>query len=118
MKWSYPAWCIGLIVLIAAPVTLRVLSWPEEQSEQASAVDIQAGKVLFTHAWKPNDPLCPDGDGLGPVYNATSCAACHRQGGLGGAGGEEHNVTTFVIEPSDPGGKVREGVIHAHAIAP
>ncbi len=118
MKWSYPAWCIGIIVLIAAPVTLRVLSWPEEQSQQASEEDIQDGKILFTHEWTAKDPLCPNGDGVGPVYNATSCAACHRQGGLGGAGGEEHNVTTFVIEPSDPRGKVREGVIHAHAISP
>ena len=30
----------------------------------------------------PNDPLA-GGDGVGPVFNATSCVACHYQGGDG-----------------------------------
>jgi CxxC motif-containing protein (DUF1111 family) len=72
------------------------------------------GSVLFTHEWQPNDPLCPNGDGLGPVFNATSCAACHHQGGTGGSGGLEHNVTAFT-DRSDAQ-RPREGVVHAHGV--
>jgi CxxC motif-containing protein (DUF1111 family) len=108
-----------LALLVFVPVGVRVLSWPGEEAGPAvEPGDVQAGKVLFTHEWRPNDPLCPKGDGLGPVYNATSCAACHRQGALGGGGGLEHNVTTFAVEPSQPGSRRREGVVHAYAVAP
>ncbi|MFM8273446.1 MAG: di-heme oxidoredictase family protein, partial [Gemmata sp.] len=43
------------------------------------------------------------GDGLGPVFNAKSCAACHFQGGVGGGGGNEHNAVSFEVfaRPSD-----------------
>jgi CxxC motif-containing protein (DUF1111 family) len=78
----------------------------------------RAGEVLFKHVWEPHDKLAPGGDGLGPVYNATSCVACHKQGGVGGAGGLEHNVTTFTVQATMPGQKPREGVIHASFTAP
>ena len=44
--------------------------------------------------------MIPDamvGDGLGPLYNATSCLDCHRQGGPGGAGPASQNVDVVVI---------------------
>jgi CxxC motif-containing protein (DUF1111 family) len=50
-----------------------------------------AGSELFRREWRANDPR-GHGDGLGPVYNATSCAACHRQAGPGGAGPADRNV--------------------------
>jgi CxxC motif-containing protein (DUF1111 family) len=107
-----------LALLALVPAGVRVLFWPGVEAEPpAGPGDVTAGRVLFAHEWQPHDPLCPGGDGLGPVYNATSCAACHRQGGLGGAGGLEHNVTTFAIERL-AGGQRREGVIHAHAVSP
>ncbi|MCA9137845.1 MAG: hypothetical protein KDB00_13830 [Planctomycetales bacterium] len=37
-----------------------------------------------------------DGDGLGPLHNATSCAACHDGGG---GSGVEHNVTLVTVDP-------------------
>src|SRR5207248_1636932 len=64
------------------------------------------------------DRLSPDGDGLGPVFNARSCVACHNQARPGGGGGVEHNVTTYVIVPPDDKGELREGVIHSQATAP
>ena len=60
------------------------------------------GRDLFVHQWQPNDPLTPNGDGLGPVYNATSCVACHSQGGIGGAGSPANNVELLAVLP-DPG---------------
>ncbi len=130
MKWFYPALGLGALLLILAPVGLRVLSWPGEQSAEVASADVRAGEVLFAHEWQAHDKLCASGDGLGPVFNATSCAACHKQGGLGGGGGLEHNVTTFefrrdrpvvVMDPDDQVVRnlaVRDGVIHAFAIAP
>jgi CxxC motif-containing protein (DUF1111 family) len=57
------------------------------------------GKELFTHEWMHGDRRSHAGDGLGPVFNAQSCVACHKQGGVGGAGSKENNaslVTVFV----------------------
>src|SRR5207248_6495866 len=65
----------------------------------ASADTVVAGQDLFLHEWTPNDPIA-HGDGLGPVYNATSCVSCHFQGGVGGAGPNGANVTTFESLPS------------------
>src|SRR5439155_26410622 len=69
----------------------------------AKASEIAEGRELFEHEWVPNDPLAR-GDGLGPVFNARSCASCHFQGGLGGAGGLEHNALSFEVfpRPNDP----------------
>jgi hypothetical protein len=58
----------------------------------ASAAAAKLGEELFNREWKPNDPRCHGGDGLGPVYNETSCVACHGLGGPGGAGPSEMNV--------------------------
>jgi RNA polymerase sigma factor (sigma-70 family) len=56
-------------------------------------LDEQArGELLFTKEWVPDDPMSHGGDGLGPVYNETSCVACHGLGSPGGAGPESKNV--------------------------
>src|SRR5262249_34893620 len=44
------------------------------------------GKELFTREWLPRDPRAHGGDGLGPVFNDSSCVACHNLGGVGGGG--------------------------------
>jgi CxxC motif-containing protein (DUF1111 family) len=69
----------------------------------ARASEVAEGRELFEHEWTPNDPLA-HGDGLGPVFNARSCATCHFQGGLGGGGGIEHNALSFEVfpRPNDP----------------
>src|SRR5687768_11359614 len=54
---------------------------------------VSAGQELFSRTWLPWDSrVTQGGDGLGPMYNASSCGACHNQGGVGGAGTREHNV--------------------------
>jgi CxxC motif-containing protein (DUF1111 family) len=66
------------------------------------------GRELFLRHWLPNDPRARGGDGLGPLYNATACIDCHRQGGPGGAGPADRNVDVvtlkgrFTVTPSDP----------------
>ncbi len=60
--------------------------------ESASASDVAVGRALFLYEWLPDDPRSHGGDGLGPVYNESSCVACHNQGGVGGAGPANKNV--------------------------
>jgi CxxC motif-containing protein (DUF1111 family) len=118
MKWLFRTWYLPVAILALASIGLRVLTWPAPRHHSADASMAQAGKMLFEHEFTPNDPLCPGGDGLGPVYNAKSCVACHRQGGLGGSGGIEHNVTTFTIRSENGRDNTmpKEGVVHADAV--
>ena len=97
------------------PVALRAVTWHKARPQAFEPSMAQAGEVLFKHDWTVNDPLANGGDGLGPVFNATSCVACHDQGGVGGSGGLKHNVTVFTVRLDAGGGKPREGVIHARA---
>ena len=50
------------------------------------------GRELFERVWVKNDPRSHGGDGLGPVFNAQSCVACHNLGGTGGAGAVDKNI--------------------------
>jgi CxxC motif-containing protein (DUF1111 family) len=109
---TYRIWyCLALVLALVPPGT-RWLFWSRSVTHTVDLAMAQAGEVLFKHDWTPKDPLCSDGDGLGPVFNATSCVACHHQGGAGGGGGLPFNVTAFSVQP--PGQKLREGIVHAH----
>jgi CxxC motif-containing protein (DUF1111 family) len=83
----------------------------------ASAKDIAAGRELFEHEWTPNDPLA-HGDGLGPVYNAKSCAACHFQGGLGGGGAVTHNAVAFEVGARPDDHEFHSGTLHNFSTSP
>ena len=106
---------IGLVALV--PVGIRVATWRDPKPEPVDPAMAGAGQTLFIHEWTPKDPLANGGDGLGPVFNARSCVACHNQPGPGGSGGLGHNVTTFVVKEKD-GEPAREGVVHAFALNP
>ncbi len=68
------------------PATVAAMAvWPVRAEESR-------GQMLFAKEWVVNDPLTPQGDGLGPLYNETSCVACHGLGAPGGAGPESKNV--------------------------
>jgi CxxC motif-containing protein (DUF1111 family) len=53
---------------------------------------VATGYEIFNREWMPNDPRGHGGDGLGPVYNDSSCVACHNAGGSGGAGPVSKNI--------------------------
>ncbi|MBI1915332.1 MAG: c-type cytochrome [Planctomycetes bacterium] len=114
MKRSRLTWYLLAALLALVPVGVRVLTWKISWSQPVDPAMAQAGEELFNHEWKPEDPLAPDGDGLGPVFNATSCVACHQRGGPGGSGGLESNVTIFTVRNND--GTTRQGVVHARAV--
>src|SRR5262245_45236525 len=114
MKWLL-VYLAGTTILLA-PIGVRLWMRVPTTPAALDAIAVGEGKTLFTHEWTANDPLSASGDGLGPVYNATSCVQCHFQGGVGGSGGLEHNVTTFFI-PDNGVQRGRQGVVHARAIS-
>ena len=58
------------------------------------------GRELFLREWTPGDSRSHGGDGLGPVYNDTSCVACHNAGGPGGGGPKSKNVDIISAFPN------------------
>jgi len=90
------AWFGVLVLALFMPVGFRVLTWSGVAPTPLDAAEVAAGANLFKHVWTQNDPLA-GGDGIGPVFNATSCVACHYQGGDGGSGAAKDNVTLYVV---------------------
>jgi hypothetical protein len=95
MKFAYRL-CHAIIALACICSGPNAEAYPARESPKSLLAE---GKELFTHEWVHGDRLSHAGDGLGPVFNAQSCVACHKQGGVGGAGSREDNasfVTVFV----------------------
>jgi CxxC motif-containing protein (DUF1111 family) len=109
LRWIVP-------VCLVLPFGYKASGWMLHHDTRLKfdAETAQSGRELFLHEWTPGDPLAATGDGLGPVFNASSCVACHRQGGAGGGGPLENNVTVFT-KVSKPGGKGDQGVVHKQA---
>ncbi|MGH7135951.1 MAG: hypothetical protein ACREHD_09440, partial [Pirellulales bacterium] len=59
---------------------------------------ITAGHELFVREWQVDDRRSVAGDGLGPMYNAASCAKCHGLGGIGGGGANDDNVDLLTLK--------------------
>ena len=101
-----------LLVALTLVVTSCVWFGQSAPAEEPAA----DGRELFVREWIPNDPRSHGGDGLGPVFNDTSCVACHNQGGVGGAGPREKNATIITafkhsdehfVSPSNEGALTR-----------
>ncbi len=99
--------CVGVLILIAGAVSLV------GQSVSAVSPDaIAAGRQLFEKSWSPQNPALMGNDGLGPLFNGQSCAVCHRQGGIGGAGEAEFNAKSISIESMHvSGGPINPDVV-------
>lgn len=85
---------------LCAAVVFILGTVPQAQAQfEPTDEKIERGRTLFLHEWEPNDDLSPHGDGLGPLYNATSCVACHSQGGVGGGGANQNNAQILAVIP-------------------
>jgi CxxC motif-containing protein (DUF1111 family) len=116
MKRLCGALCWIVLLTVVAPLGYRATGWLLRYDRQTKidALASEAGRDLFLHEWTPGDKLAAQGDGLGPVFNASSCVACHQQGGTGGSGSLEHNVTVFTRGPK-AGAAATRGAIHQFA---
>lgn len=100
------------------------------QTRRHTPEEAARGEVLFAREWLPDDPRAHGGDGLGPVYNETSCVACHSLGAPGGAGPESKNVVLVTATPNGCGPSTgldqllpslrcsRSAVVHHHSTDP
>jgi CxxC motif-containing protein (DUF1111 family) len=83
---------------------------PLDSLTQAQLDDFLAGQVEFERAFSAET-------GLGPIFNGTSCAQCHTDGGLGG--GSSIMVTRFgqlVGGQFDPLNDLGGSLLQMHAI--
>ena len=115
-----PAYLVAFVLVVPPIYKVAEWAWPGGGPGKSDVRAVAAGRDLFNHDWTVGDPLS-SGDGLGPVFNATSCVACHSQGGPGGGGPVEHNVTVYGLSPAvlpkdRPIPPI--GVVHSHAIKP
>ena len=81
--------CLASLSLTAAANTGHAAEPPKKEpsAETRSTASARAsGREIFLREWIPNDPRSHGGDGLGPVFNESSCVSCHNQGGVGGGG--------------------------------
>ncbi len=63
-------------------------------SSQADGLDYALGKALFDRLWTSAPASTDATDGLGPLFNARSCATCHPKGGRGTFGEDENGRIT------------------------
>src|SRR6267378_887818 len=83
----------GKVALAALAFGLLSSSLAPGPAAEKDKDPLAEGKELFTREWLEGDRRSYAGDGLGPLFNARSCAACHNLGGIGGAGPKHTNVT-------------------------
>ncbi|MCA9121141.1 MAG: hypothetical protein H6822_17385 [Planctomycetaceae bacterium] len=86
---------LGLFSFFPLALAVVVCPWGSVAADDLAPL---SGEELFHRRWEPRDPLCPEGDGLGPVFNETSCVACHHLGAAGGGGANEHNVDLLTLK--------------------
>jgi CxxC motif-containing protein (DUF1111 family) len=87
-------WTLGLVLsLVVGGGVISAMAGAKESSKSGAGKGLVAeGRELFLREWVPNDARAHGGDGLGPVFNESSCVACHNAGGPGGGGPNSKNV--------------------------
>jgi CxxC motif-containing protein (DUF1111 family) len=128
---------LGCSVLLAMGCAVALGAGRGPRSGKTVSRDYAEARDLFTKVLVPGELGPAGGDGLGPLYNETSCVGCHQLGGTGGGGGNQHNVvilTAFAGPPQEgqadhvfqgeledlhPGFRNRTSVVlHRHATSP
>lgn len=75
-----------------------------QSSETATPASASRGRELFRKVWTEQGTsrqteTTAEPDGLGPLFNADSCVACHNLNGVGGAGDNSTNVLLLSVLP-------------------
>ena len=96
-RLKHSAACGAVTVFGTVSLALATNAADEPAQQRTLAVSVATksaidGAEIFTREWIPGDQRSHGGDGLGPVFNDSSCVACHNQGGTGGAGPASKNV--------------------------
>ena len=95
LKHSAACGAVTVFGTVSLAIATNAADEPAQQRTLAVSVATKSaidGAEIFTREWIPGDQRSHGGDGLGPVFNDSSCVACHNQGGTGGAGPASKNV--------------------------
>jgi CxxC motif-containing protein (DUF1111 family) len=93
------SWRSFLVILRGVVLFSGALALEAGQAIGQSAEEPD-GRELFVREWIPRDSPSK-GDGLGPMFNDSSCVACHNQGGVGGSGPHAKNAQIVSAIVSD-----------------
>jgi len=75
----------GLAACLFLTLSLPAAAQPSWRAASHEGLDLAAGQALFERNWVGAPASTRASSGLGPLYNARSCAACHPAGGAGAA---------------------------------
>ena len=85
---------------------------PAANLPPALKTDFHVGKALAQQPWIKAPTATDSRDGLGPVYNARTCMACHVKGGKGSTPNDpDAELFSSLIRLSKPGEHKTAGVI-------
>ncbi|RAK18783.1 CxxC motif-containing protein (DUF1111 family) [Salipiger aestuarii] len=95
----------------AGAATVAPVPGPHVFDQPSAGIDGEArmtwhlGQALFDKLWVPSPSSTRGSDGLGPLYNARSCRACHLRDGRGHTPDADGAVSMFlrISVPADPG---------------
>lgn len=74
-------WLVGLWLHSAADATATKGLQPAPNLSAQAQADFFLGQALFVRPWANGLSSSSSSDGLGPLFNARSCASCHIDGG-------------------------------------
>lgn len=74
MGRAVPVRRLALLLALLCPA-------PAVAGETLDGLDVKIGRALFNRPWVPAPSSTRADDGLGPLYDARSCAACHPASG-------------------------------------
>lgn len=82
------------------------------------SLDAAVGQQVFERLWVAAPSSTKSSDGLGPLYNARSCVACHPRAGRGAAFGEGNGTVVRLAVPGDipPGMEALPHPIFGHQL--
>jgi CxxC motif-containing protein (DUF1111 family) len=106
----------GTILSLAAVFANATAAQDKRAPRRAVTPEYVKARALFEKTWT-TESSSHGGDGLGPLFNESSCVACHHLGGTGGAGGKARNVKVLStnVGPVDPAraGELFKGELEA-----
>jgi len=89
-------------IAITTPIKHR-LSRPDQQMPMMEQVDFAVGRSFFRNPWVEAPSATSARDGLGPLFNAISCASCHVSSARGIAAVDGQPLLHYVVRLSVPG---------------
>lgn len=85
MRWLAAIMALWPVLVGASPVSA------------ADRLAVAVGKALFERDWVPAPASTRSTDGLGPLFNARSCAGCHHGGGGATVADDESGVPRGLV---------------------